>query len=51
MQKARRQPLVKLVGLRLLVSKRFQILFHSLQQGSFHLSLTVLIRYRLLISI
>ena len=29
-------------GLLPLVSTRFQILFHSLAQGSFHLSLTVL---------
>ena len=31
----------------LLVSKRFQVLFHSPHRGSFHLSLTVLVRYRL----
>ena len=42
MQKARRHP----NGLRPLVSVRFQILFHSLVQGTFHLSLTVLVRYR-----
>lgn len=40
--KARRQPF----GLRLVVSARFQILFHSPRRGSFHLSLTVLLRYR-----
>ena len=32
--------------LRPLVSKRFQDLFHSLIQGTFHLSLTVLVHYR-----
>ena len=42
MQKARRHP----NGLRPLVSVWFQGLFHSLIQGSFHLSLTVLVRYR-----
>ena len=31
----------------LLVSKRFQVLFHSPNRGTFHLSLTVLVRYRL----
>jgi hypothetical protein len=30
-----------------LVSKRFQVLFHSPNRGTFHLSLTVLVRYRL----
>ena len=30
----------------LLVSHRFQVLFHSPRRGSFHLSLTVLVRYR-----
>ena len=39
MQKARRHP----NGLRPLVSARFQDLFHSLIQGSFNLSLTVLV--------
>ena len=48
MQKARRHPLN---GLRPLVSTRFQGLFHSLVQGSFHLSFTVLVRYRSLRSI
>ena len=42
MQKARRHP----KGLRPLVSVWFQDLFHSLIQGSFHLSLTVLVHYR-----
>src|SRR5690606_19678166 len=32
--------------LSLLVSARFQVLFHSPHRGSFHLSLTVLVRYR-----
>ena len=47
MQKARRHP----YGLRPLVSVWFQVLFHSLIQGSFHLSLTVLVHYRSLKSI
>ena len=47
MQKARRHP----NGLRPLVSVWFQVLFHSLIQGSFHLSLTVLVHYRSLRSI
>ena len=42
MQKARRHH----EWLRPLVSVRFQVLFHSLVQGTFHLSLTVLVRYR-----
>lgn len=42
MQKARRHP----DGLRPLVSVGFQVLFHSLIQGTFHLSLTVLVHYR-----
>jgi hypothetical protein len=33
-------------SLRPVVSIRFQILFHSPRRGSFHLSLTVLVRYR-----
>ena len=33
-------------GLPLSVSERFQVLFHSPHRGSFHLSLTVLVRYR-----
>nr|AOE06584.1 hypothetical protein [uncultured bacterium]AOE07905.1 hypothetical protein [uncultured bacterium] len=47
MQKARRQS----EDLRPLVSVWFQVLFHSLIQGSFHLSLTVLVHYRSLRSI
>ena len=42
MQKARSHP----EGLLPLVSVWFQVLFHSLVQGTFHLSLTVLVRYR-----
>ena len=49
MQKARRHP--DCSGLRPLVSVWFQVLFHSLIQGSFHLSLTVLVHYRSLRSI
>ena len=48
MQKARRP---KLNSVRPLVDTRFQGLFHSLVQGSFHLSFTVLVRYRSLRSI
>ena len=48
MQKARRHPSK---GLRPLVSARFQVLLHSPVRGSFHLSLTVLVRYRSLRSI
>ena len=33
-------------GLLLFVSIRFQVLFHSPHRGAFHLSLTVLVRYR-----
>ena len=33
-------------GLCLLVSKWFQVLFHSPHRGTFHLSFTVLVRYR-----
>ena len=47
MQKARSHP----EGLLQLVSVWFQELFHSLVQGTFHLSLTVLVRYRSLSSI
>src|SRR5690606_7492457 len=43
MQKARRHPTK---GLRPLVGVWFQDLFHSLVQGSFHLSHTVLVHYR-----
>ena len=48
MQKARRH---STRPLRPLVSVWFQVLFHSLIQGSFHLSLTVLVHYRSLRSI
>ena len=34
------------LALRLLVSLRFQVLFHSPHRGTFHLSLTVLVHYR-----
>ena len=44
MQKARCHP--DKSGLQPLVSARFQVLFHSLIQGAFHLSLTVLVHYR-----
>ena len=47
MQKARCHP----KGLQQFVSVWFQDLFHSLVQGSFHLSLTVLVHYRSLRSI
>ena len=47
MQKARRRH----EWLRPLVDTQFQGLFHSLVQGSFHLSFTVLVRYRSLRSI
>ena len=33
-------------GIAILVGLWFQVLFHSLYQGSFRLSLTVLVRYR-----
>ena len=47
LQKARRHALLhRAMALRPLVSVRFQILFHSPHRGSFHLSLTVLVRYR-----
>ena len=45
MQKARRHPEL-IIGLRLLVSMRFQGLFHSPLRGAFHLSLAVLVHYR-----
>ena len=35
-----------LLALRLSVSLRFQVLFHSPHRGAFHLSLTVLVHYR-----
>ena len=47
MQKARRHTCV----LRPLVGARFQVLFHSSVRSAFHLSLTVLVRYRSLGSI
>ena len=50
MQKARGQSEITL-DLPLLVSTRFQVLFHSPHRGSFHLSLTVLVHYRSLRSI
>ena len=43
MQKARRH---QINWLRPLVGAWFQVLFHSPRRGSFHLSLTVLVRYR-----
>jgi hypothetical protein len=49
MQKARRHP--DCSGLRLFVSIRFQVLFHSPNRGSFHLSLTVLVHYRSQVSV
>src|SRR5690606_6774221 len=49
MQKARRHP--DKSGLRPLVGVWFQVLFHSVVHGSFHLSLTVLVHYRSLRSI
>ena len=48
MQKARRHTIKML---RPLVGVRFQELFHSAVRGAFHLSLTVLVRYRSLASI
>src|SRR5215212_12146495 len=42
LQKARRQPVLAHLGLRLHVSVRFQDLFHSPRRGAFHRSLTVL---------
>ena len=42
LQKARRQPVLTNLGLRLHVSRRFQGLFHSPRRGAFHRSLTVL---------
>ena len=49
MQKARCHP--DIAGLQPLVSVRFQVLFHSVIHGAFHLSLTVLVHYRSLRSI
>jgi hypothetical protein len=34
------------IALPLLVGTRFQVLFHSPNRGSFHLSLAVLVHYR-----
>ena len=48
MQKARRHPTK---GLRPLVGVWFQVLFHPVVHGTFHLSLTVLVHYRSLRSI
>ena len=48
MQKARRQ---STWDLRPFVGARFQVLFHPLTQGTFHLSFTVLVHYRSLGSI
>ena len=48
MQKARRHMQSML---RPLVGDWFQVLFHSPRRGAFHLSLTVLVRYRSLGSI
>ena len=48
MQKARRHVITTL---RPLVGRRFQGLFHSSVRGAFHLSFTVLVRYRSLGSI
>ena len=47
MQKARGQAFpLRDIALPLLVGIRFQVLFHSPNRGSFHLSLTVLVHYR-----
>jgi hypothetical protein len=49
MQKARGQAFQRRtsgIALPLLVGIRFQVLFHSPNRGSFHLSLTVLVHYR-----
>ena len=47
LQKARRHPRhLAVSGLRLFVSKWFQVLFHRGQPPTFHLSLTVLVHYR-----
>ena len=45
MQKVRRHPTKRL---RPLIGNWFQFLFHSPNRGSFHLSLTVLVHYRLI---
>jgi hypothetical protein len=47
MQKARGQALrLRAIALPPFVGTRFQVLFHSPNRGSFHLSLTVLVHYR-----
>jgi hypothetical protein len=46
MQKVRSHPAPEGAKLELLISVRFQVLFHSPNRGSFHLSLTVLVHYR-----
>ena len=43
MQEVRSHPIKRLL---LLVGNPFQVLFHSPHRGAFHLSLTVLVRYR-----
>ena len=43
---SKRHAVRSLRSLRPVVSIQFQILFHSPRRGSFHLSLTVLVRYR-----
>ena len=48
MQKVRRHSIKEL---RPLVGNWFQVLFHSPNRGPFHLSLTVLVHYRSLVSI
>ena len=48
MQKVRRHSTKEL---RPLVGNKFQILFHSPNRGTFHLSLTVLVHYRSIRSI
>ena len=53
-QKARGQAVswrTTTIALPLLVSTRFQVLFHSPRRGAFHLSLTVLVHYRSRVSI
>ena len=48
LQKARRHTLPRrVIVLRPVVSARFQVLFHSPYRGTFHLSFTVLVHYRL----
>ena len=49
MQKARRHPAN--ARLRLILSIWFQVLFHPPNRSAFHLSLTVLVHYRLRVSI